>query len=893
MVITMMPVTAFATGETDGSDNTSEVHVEIENMLLRTNQPAKLKFTVNPEDMADQITFAAAEECADDLRVYENNGVWYAGYQRQGIKEGTTGTINALYNGEIVGTCKVLFHNLGLNGNMSNITYKAEDGTELTSSKTTSMPFATPTSIHVSIPELSLENISISGWEWITEGDAEVFDAVPDTNDSSKVVVTFYQSKSGNYRIAAVPTIRIDGTEYIYNYASTRRISYSKDVLTSNNVEAIYQGGSVTLTYNLPESVSSESVDVVWSSSNEEVLKLDQEDGKQASFVAPEPSPISGRNIAVTVTASAEINGNIYSGTKEIWVWKKSVAADATVDTWETLVSAIKAGDETININNTIEIPENENLDLTGITLLRPDSFSGALFNINAKGVSITSDGTGIIEGQYNNAQAPLVAVVRGGELTVNNIIMQNAVNIGEGGNSQGGAISVEGGDLTCTDVKFINNTATGNSADSNYYNGGGAIYSENSEINITDCELSDNEAIFGNGGTIYADQGTTGYIRNSKITNSEAQKTSGDTDGFGGAIYCRLAGEMMISGNIIDGCRSDNDGGGIAILTTTGDGIGKITLAGNEICNNISSERGGGLYLVQDKPDTIDLQSGIISGNSAAWGGGIDYTVHSQEALILQDVLITGNTAVRGAGIWACPTSETESYTTLGGAIYGNNAIGSTQGIEPNPIDASGDDIRYEGKDADKHREDLLILQGKPWVTDTTNITVMKRALGGGVMQWYQDEQNDRYESGDTEANTGLYTNTDQSFGLHGELSEEHQKLAESEARLIIKNNTAESRGGGIASNSPIQVGMKDADMTVTVTKKWNDEDHQHPESVLIDLYRVDASGERVRLDSNVSLNAENNWSKTFTDLPSLYIDEDGEQQPYDYEIEEQSVKN
>ena len=69
----------------------------------------------------------------------------------------------------------------------------------------------------------------------------------------------------------------------------------------------------------------------------------------------------------------------------------------------------------------------------------------------------------------------------------------------------------------------------------------------------------------------------------------------------------------MMISGNIIDGCRSDNDGGGIAILTTTGDGIGKITLAGNEICNNISSERGGGLYLVQDKPDTIDLQSGII----------------------------------------------------------------------------------------------------------------------------------------------------------------------------------------------------------------------------------------------------------------------------------------
>ena len=533
---------------------------------------------------------------------------------------------------------------------------------------------------------------------------------------------------------------------------------------------------------------------------------------------------------------------------------------------------------------------------MTGITLLRPSGFGAALFQISDSDVTITSDDTGIMEGQYNSAYASMIEVVAGGELTVSNITMQNAERIspdGTGG-SQGGAISVKGGGkLTCQDVTFTGNTVTGNAAGENYYNGGGAVYASDSKISIIDCEFTGNSSVFGNGGAIYADNNTTGVISGNTITGSEAQKTKGDTDGFGGAIYCRLADEMTISDNTITDSKAQNDGGGIAILTT--DDSSKITLADNTISNNISEERGGGLYLVQNAADTIDLQSGVISGNYADWGGGIDYTVHSQETLHLTNVVITGNTAVRGGGIWACPTAETESNATLGGAIYSNTATGNTNGVELNPIYASGDDIRYEGEDADEHNEDKLILKGNPWISETTIMTVMKRTLGGGVMQWYQDEQKDRYQAGDGEADPSLYTETKKSFSLHGELSETYRELAAAEAKLIIKDNTAESRGGGIATNSPVVIGMEGADKSVTVTKQWQNADGSTIAdtsglpTVTVDLYRVDSvTGERVPLDQDVELNASNKWSVTFSDLPAYYENDEGNHCEYTYEVKE-----
>ena len=57
-------------------------------------------------------------------------------------------------------------------------------------------------------------------------------------------------------------------------------------------------------------------------------------------------------------------------------------------------------------------------------------------------------------------------------------------------------------------------------------------------------------------------------------------------------------------------------------------------------------------------------------------------------------------------------------------------------------------------------------------------------------------------------------------------------------------------------------------------------------------DLYRVgDTSGEKVKLDSHAELNAENNWSASFEDLPSKCVS-NGEVEDCHYIVEEETLE-
>ena len=169
--------------------------------------------------------------------------------------------------------------------------------------------------------------------------------------------------------------------------------------------------------------------------------------------------------------------------------------------------------------------------------------------------------------------------------------------------------------------------------------------------------------------------------------------------------------------------------------------------------------------------------------------------------------------------------------------------------------------------------------------------MTVLKRALGGGLMQWYSDGQDDRYSAGDELADSSLYTETQTSFSLHGELSAEYQELAQRSAKLVISNNTAESRGGGIATNSEIVIGLENHDKTVNVTKIWSG-NADHPDSVSVTLVQVDADGNRVNLET-ATLSEDNQWTASFEALPSVYVDANGVTQNYTYTVEEEELEN
>lgn len=914
-----------------GSDDLSIIKVQMDNILVKTNQAVKLSYSV-PEGYEDKITFAVAPEDASKVTFTQGDDkIWSISSVYGQNTAGNTMTVNAIYNNEIVGTCQICFIPY-ISSYQSGVEYSLQENGDWISTTSVKVPFAVPTPLYAvwdnstlkaSSSEI-LQQATVSRWDWSTS-DSSVVGLSVDENNSAKAIITLYQA-AAKARVCAKPWLNIGGIEYLYNYP----VSYSDDIgvdaddtispvtCTPSN---IYEGTSITLKFNLDGIPGAdENTQVTWSSSNPDILPLSDQNGLSVT-VATQKGFVDGEYTSLTIIASAVVGGQTYSASfSPLLVWRTATTVDATVNTLDALQQAISEGKAEIAINGTIALTAGTQLDLSNVTILRASGFKEALFSVKNGTVTITgrsqSSGNGegntvltretisggIIDGDLLNANEPLITVGENGQLTLENMTLQNSRS---SNGKYGGAVYVKDGQLTCQGVTFSNNVVNADPG-SNYFDGGGAIHSMNAVLKVNDCKFTQNIAQSGNGGAIYADQGTSGNIEENSFSECFAEGVNSYGSGTGGAIYCRLTGAVTITDNLIQGCTAEDNGGGVAVVVDDDGIIGTlqttVTLSGNDILSCSAQNRGGGLYLINSLPTSdsdgenrenncIQLLSGTISGCTADWGGGIDYTGHGMNPLYLTNVVVTGNEAIRGAGIWACPTSETESYSTLGGAFYGNTATGEkTTG---NKLYSSGDDIRYEGLDADQHQEDVLILQGNPWKSETSFITVNKRALGGGLMQWYQDEQDTRFTAAaePTEAAASLYTNTQKSFSLHGELASQYQTLAENAGKLMITNNIAETRGGGIATNSPIIIGMENQDKTVNVTKVWKGTE-SHPDSVEVTLVMIDAEGHKTELET-VELNAANNWSATFEDLPAYYLDENGTQQDYTYTVVEGTVAN
>ena len=451
-----------------------------------------------------------------------------------------------------------------------------------------------------------------------------------------------------------------------------------------------------------------------------------------------------------------------------------------------------------------------------------------------------------------------------------------------------------------CTNVRAIkigSNAAMNKSEGNN----SGSLTMENVTVQGFKVINAYKKGAFGGGGAVCAEQ-----VR--WITLRRCVFSQNSCDGHGGALYLNsdprpftdadhAESTVTISGCKISGNSSRKSGGGLYVYGSNAE----LTFENNEVSGNHAEERGGGVSLMLSYLDfngtpffksQIKGFTGTITGNTAGVaGGGLDYTHHNSPVLQLTNVLVTGNTAVLGGGIWACPDSNTQMHSTLGGAIFGNKAMGELDirenggvledlGVKGS-VFATGNAIRYEG---DKNN------------TGST-MTVSPRTLSGARMQWYKDESKDRYEAGDPEANPSYYSNTDKSFSLHGELPTEHQSLAEedleaSKDKLIITDNTSDGVGGGIASNGPIEIGMNE-DVTATVTKIWPENAEDLPDKIYVDLYRVDKNGIEVLLGSGVEMTAgaDGKWTVRFEDLPSQYQDADGNLHEYSYTVKEQPV--
>lgn len=295
---------------------------------------------------------------------------------------------------------------------------------------------------------------------------------------------------------------------------------------------------------------------------------------------------------------------------------------------------------------------------------LTPQANSLIIRDSVIRGNRIRNTGGGIgVEGQL-------------GEFTIiNSLISENeAASTTVAGTNQGGGIYYAGGST----LTLIDTTVRGNFAGRS---GGGVFANLSNLIARGSTEISSNEAGLTAGG-IYGFQGCNilieeqaRVINNHAYCNNDPQSTTNGGGGiallsFGFVTTLTVRGEAIISGNT-----AVSYGGGIWTYPVFGPQANIINIEGGILSGN-SANYGGAVSLgeIAGYTPVLNVTGGSITGNNAATDGG---AIIAKGSLVsLANCQITDNVAGRDGG--AIFTDELANVTVYASAVFSGNQAGS-----------------------------------------------------------------------------------------------------------------------------------------------------------------------------------------------------------------------
>ena len=575
----------------------------------------------------------------------------------------------------------------------------------------------------------------------------------------------------------------------------------------------------------------------------------------------------------------------------------------STMDDLKTQVTAAADGipveliiDNTILFTEQIVIPKNADITLKGSGTLErsPDlnSSSGGPIVVQ-KGAKLTIDGITLdgkqIETHYDNNSHDGYWIKTEGTLILNSGTVTGNHNIG----AFGGVIAVVGSqahfEMNGGSIENNKSTVPGRSQYSAPVTAvGGASFTMNGGF-IQNNDYSDTM----NTGAVYINpqdgnssfEMNGGYIRNNQahsgavfvgdiqpdythiasfIMNNGTISDNTVSAGSGG-IFILANGKAVMNDGLISG-NTGNCGGGVGTndryaeqnigaagiriedWSTTYKVPAAFTMNGGTISGNKAIDCGGGVYVASN---TVVLNAGQILNNTALDQGGGIYVGTIPYVLHMYNAVIAENTAsVLGGGIWSCPTGDVTIHVNNGGAVFDNTALQN----------AAGDDF-------------VSVPRSENYIT-----TLSERMLGGGKADYYTDGkvlensgvlgQPDpsvpRFEPANPGSPITDIINSTDSYALKVITNDAAKQLATEKASLFITGNHSE-RGGGIGTNGSVVIGTED-NWKLNVTKIWN----QVPES----NYQDKEISIRLKIGDyeldTITLNQENNWTGSFTHLPS-----------------------
>lgn len=457
--------------------------------------------------------------------------------------------------------------------------------------------------------------------------------------------------------------------------------------------------------------------------------------------------------------------------------------------------------------------------------------------------------------------------------LIENSSIYDNKAKFGAGIRFSEGNVTIKGSDIS----------------DNNASDAGGAMYANSSTLTMEDTVINGNTAVKNGGGIVLNNcssvtmgpgteiSGNTSGASGGGIWNSDSSvlvmekvTVSGNkAAGMGGGIYASGDGSVQMSETVLSGNEAVKQGGGAAIS-----GEASFSMERSDILNNKAAEwYGGGIYF-DGKEHGLELTSGTIKGNYAHLNGGGIYMPEDSVEEILDAVIFNNVADNQGGGLWACPAGHTTILVNEGFAVFDNECRGDGEGYG-----TAGDDLvvqlHKEGETG--HHEKAI---------------VCTRMLGGfenhyyydGALSnkhdtqytdvWEVDKNVPRYKPTDREPPVDeiykTHLNRDDSICLKNVISDEAKRWAKENAALIITENHARLRGGGIATNGALTLGMSGITLkNVSVRKEW---DSSAASYCRVELHQYDRDGNDELLET-VTLNEDNGWKHTFEELPVTYV--------------------
>ncbi len=188
-----------------------------------------------------------------------------------------------------------------------------------------------------------------------------------------------------------------------------------------------------------------------------------------------------------------------------------------------------------------------------------------------------------------------------------------------------GGAVCVR---KTATSVPSF--TMSGGSLSRNTsVSGGGAVYIEGGNVTVSDGTVSGNIVEEGNGGAICINSGSFVMSEggDAEINGNVAQMSAAKVGGYGGGVYVTSTSETVevdIFSGRIEGNSSAKRGGGIAVDMSAHPSVEAEVIVGKagstgvdvpDITGNVTLYEGGGLYVNGTKADVV-INSGRILSN-------------------------------------------------------------------------------------------------------------------------------------------------------------------------------------------------------------------------------------------------------------------------------------